>query len=414
MKKIVALGIILTSLSMFGQSDRIRFIKKVQEICTNADIIEFEYKTDYVEIEFICDEEVYEVGYNSNMELLFTEVQVEVPSVIMGIITKKLNKSYTSWMIDETALVTTIDTSYYRVEVFSEGLEQNVYFSLEGKNFKTKGIASNEFWNSENLRNSRYYLSSKYDFLNPTTVYDLPDVLREVSGISLLNDSIFYCVQDELGIIFRYNLYSEEIEEMLRFTDIGDFEDITINGNLITVLRSDGALFTVNLKKFNGYVSPKMTAVNSLNLEGLFYDSETKTYALVSKDVSLGESNDDRIIYSLDNRRRNLKVQQTIETDVLRDFIVQKYPELEINFLQFNPSAIAKHPITKQWFVLSATNRILAIYENGSLVDVFLLPAERYYKPEGLAFGEDGILYISSEGAKDGSVPGQIITFKTK
>lgn len=76
--------------------------------------------------------------------------------------------------------------------------------------------------------------------------------------------------------------------------------------------------------------------------------------------------------------------------------------------LQLNPSALAIHPLTGDWYVLSATNRLLAVYSQGQLMSVYPLPAEVYYKPEGMTFCPNGDLYLSSEGMKNGYIGGEI------
>lgn len=152
MIRIILVPAILLCLNVNAQNDRIKYIQKIQETCPNADIIEFESKTDYVEIEFICGDEVFENAYDSQMQLIYSETQTTIPDVIFGIIQKKLNKKFNGWILDEQALVSANDTAYYRIEILVDGIEQNAYFSLEGKNFKTKGITSQESWNISNLR----------------------------------------------------------------------------------------------------------------------------------------------------------------------------------------------------------------------------------------------------------------------
>jgi hypothetical protein len=57
---------------------------------------------------------------------------------------------------------------------------------------------------------------------------------------------------------------------------------------------------------------------------------------------------------------------------------------------------------------------LIAIYKNEKLINVFPLPSELYYKPEGLAFTPNGDLYLSSEGIKNGYIDGQIYFFARK
>jgi len=85
----------------------------------------------------------------------------------------------------------------------------------------------------------------------------------------------------------------------------------------------------------------------------------------------------------------------------------------EIEFV-FQPSSIAVHPITSEIYILSADDRIVSIYNKEGLKKCYLLPAEIYYKPEGLAFFENGDLIISNEGSKNGLVKGNLVFLNYK
>ena len=416
MTRIFLLALIGFIGTVHAQQDRSKYIKKVLTFCPDADITEYESKTDYVEVEFLCDGEVFEMGIDQNFNIIFRENETEIQPVIMGIIQKKLNKKHTGWLLDEHVLVTTEDTSYYRFEIIKEGIEQNVYFSLEGKNFKPKGIVSLEPWNEENLKSAVIMQQSSYPFLTPTTTYDLPDLLREISGLAVLNDSIIYAVQDELGIVFKYNLKSNQIEEMKKFTDIGDFEDLYLNGDDLVVLRSDAAVFKINKNKNASQVLPIFLPINSMNVEGVYFDKTTGRTLIASKEALLNRAANERHIYSFDltNLNNKPKIELTINIDDIASFLTEKYNFDHKQPVQFNPSAVAIHPITKNHFILSASHRLLIEYQQGKLIAVYPLPATIYYKPEGLCFTNNGDLYISSEGSKDGLFAGQVFYFKSK
>jgi len=92
----------------------------------------------------------------------------------------------------------------------------------------------------------------------------------------------------------------------------------------------------------------------------------------------------------------------------LNNTLALAFPAVQGKQIQLNPSALAIHPLTGDWYILSATNRLLAVYNQGALKAVYPLPAEVYYKPEGMAFCPNGDLYLSSEGMKNGYVGGEI------
>jgi uncharacterized protein YjiK len=136
---------------------------------------------------------------------------------------------------------------------------------------------------------------------------------------------------------------------------------------------------------------------------------------MASKSEPISGSDNIRVVYEMPgNELQKTKVNLEINIDEINKKLLKKYPEIvsENYDFQFNPSAIAVHPKTGETYILSASNRLLAIYEKGILIDIFPLPSEIFYKPEGLAFAENGDLYISSEGMKNGFVSGQILWFK--
>ena len=54
-----------------------------------------------------------------------------------------------------------------------------------------------------------YY--QEYNLSSPTKTYTLPATLNEISGITILNNNEIACVQDELGIIYIYDLKEGKI-----------------------------------------------------------------------------------------------------------------------------------------------------------------------------------------------------------
>jgi uncharacterized protein YjiK len=112
--------------------------------------------------------------------------------------------------------------------------------------------------------------------------WQLPEILREVSGIAWLDKDRFACVQDEAGTIYIFNKHSGQVEKEILFTGAGDFEGLTLNGNTAYVIRSDGALFEVdmNTKKTAEY---KTGLPIENNMEGLCYDAGNNRLLIAGK-----------------------------------------------------------------------------------------------------------------------------------
>jgi hypothetical protein len=257
------------------------------------------------------------------------------------------------------------------------------------------------------------YNNPPFDFLKPQKTFDMPEELREISGIAWAGNNTLYCVQDETGVIFKYDIRKEEISGMLKFTDVGDFEDIALYGDTAYILRSDGTLFYFNHTSFKGKYEKTSIPLSCMDIEGLYMDKSTKTFLISCKDQSIDTYGSYRSVYTFSIQNKHLpEIAFTIDLNEINKMLNLKYPKLKKEKIQFNPSAIAVHPLTKEKYVLSANNRILAIYKDKKLIDLFPLPAELYYKPEGMDFTENGDLYISSEGMKKGNLDGRIYFFK--
>lgn len=415
MKHLLVWAIVFSSIFSMAQNDHKRFINKVKEICPQADITEIEIKSDYVEIEYLCGDQLVEMGLGMNADWLFTETKIEIPAMVLEKINKKLEKKYADWTVDEYALVEMQDTSFYKIELMQDGVEENTYFALDGKYYNKRNIVSDHDWTIQNLSQLPHYRNAPYNFLQPDKVYDMPDLLKEISGIAFANKNTMYCVQDELGIVFKYDILKEDISGMFRFTDIGDFEDLTVKDEYVYVLRSDGTLFWFNHQNFDGKINQVVVPLNCMNIEGLDYNPVNNQLYLACKDPLIDLQNQDRTVFSISaDKPSNPQVALVIPSDQINSMLAQNYPGINNSRMQMNPSAIAIHPQTGEKYVLSAAGRLVAVFNKQQLTHVYPLPAEIYYKPEGIAFSPDGDLFISSEGIKNGYVDGHIYYFSKK
>ena len=397
-----------------AQSENKKVETIVKKLCPGAKIIETEFKGSYYEVEYHCNGVKSEAALSLNFEIISIETETTITGKTREKIQKKLDKSYSGWFWGESEIVFNGDTTYYKVELLKNGIEENVYFTLDGKYYRPSNMAVSEYWTTGVLHEFYNEKEIPYLFHQPAKIIDLPEDLREVSGIALISDKSAYLVQDELGALFEYDLQKEEVAGILRFTDTGDFEDVALAGDQAFVLRSDGTIFSFNTLNFSGDTEKITVPVHSTNLEGLFFDSAKNRLYLASKSEPLTGSKDERWIYQLNpNELNKPELLLSISNNEINELLKQKYPQLFSDNLiaEFNPSAIAVHPETSEVFVLSATDRLLAVYANQSLTHVFPLPSDIYYKPEGIAFASNGDLYITSEGIKNGFVNGQVFYF---
>ncbi|MBX9853259.1 MAG: hypothetical protein K2X86_16060 [Cytophagaceae bacterium] len=211
--------------------------------------------------------------------------------------------------------------------------------------------------------------NASYDLSSPVNTYILPTVLNEVSGICFVSDTAIACVQDEDGKIFIFNPSSQKISQTIEFARDGDYEDIAKTGDAYYILRSDGSLF----KYSNGSTTKIDTELSSENnTESLCFDKDQNLLIIGCKE---GEKN----FYPY-------KFNQGLGKESL----------FTIKHEKVAPSAIAIHPITKKYFVLSR-NKLLVLSREGKTEDELDLKSSLFLQPEGLTFKENGNMLISNE-----------------
>ena len=242
-----------------------------------------------------------------------------------------------------------------------------------------------------------------YDLANPTQRHKLPNDLREISGLSYYKPGRLACVQDELGVVFIYDLSRKAIVDEHVFGKDGDYEGVEYVGNKLYIMRSDGELYemtpTDGVKILGN--SPETKHIKTdlpgkPDMEGLGYDPKLEALLLATKD---GKGTDKIIyFYSLPNK-------MLFQGIVLKQADLQTF---ENSTGEFKPSGIAVHPQTRDYYVLSsAAHQLAVLAPNGKVKSLVSLDEGALPQPEGICFAPDGTLYIASEGKK-----GVILEFK--
>jgi hypothetical protein len=257
-------------------------------------------------------------------------------------------------------------------------------------------------------------LLNSYNFNAPVSKDVLPAILHEISGLAIIDSTTIACIQDENGILFLYDTKLRKIKRELAFGLNGDYEGITLVGKSLFILRSDGMLFEI--KNFN---SPKFSVktytpqIPALNNEGLCYD-ETNNRLLIGAKGKINKdplNKDQRVIYAFDLQTKTLNKKPVFQLNIndinisakLDGFTFAKRKDKKGNIidvgLKLNTSEIAIHPVTRQLYVLSATDHCLFLFNmNGKLETITPLNPNLFNKPEGLSFFANGDLIVSNEG----------------
>jgi uncharacterized protein YjiK len=259
--------------------------------------------------------------------------------------------------------------------------------------------------NSQEIKKLKNYILSA-----PTSYIILPDVLVEISGITIIDSITFACVQDEMGIIFIYDSRKGQIINKIPFAGPGDFEGITRAGNALYVLRSDGVLYEVSDYR------AKVPALNIYNTgipakdnEGLCYDGRNNRLLIACKQ---GYTDDNvkhkQLVYSFDLKTKKLSKEPVIALDIkiLRkilkdnDIKIPGTDKDDLDDLNFHASDIGINPVTGKIFIISAPVYLLIVTDmSGMFESVAPLKKELFRQAEGITFNNKGDLYISNEGA---------------
>lgn len=249
---------------------------------------------------------------------------------------------------------------------------------------------------------------TEYDLHNPDK-FNMPESLFEISGITFnkgQNDTV-YAVQDEDGKVFRL-AWDVKVQKHTRFAKKGDFEDLTIVGDEVFILKSNGMLYSFplaetvfeeaeNVKEFKKLV-PKG------EYEGMYGDEKTGSIYILCKNCLADDSKKSVTGYIIDLETSENVRTFSIDVDQIRA-ITGKVER------GFRPSALARNPINGKWYMVSAVNKMLVIADdNWKVTDVVALSSNMFTQPEGIAFDKEGNMYISNEG--DDLSEGNILKFK--
>jgi len=266
-----------------------------------------------------------------------------------------------------------------------------------------------------------------YDLEAPDTTFLLPDNLLEISALSTTSDpDLLAAVQDELGIIFKINKKTGQVEKEITFREPGDYEGVEMVGDVFFVIKSNGDLFKITgLETDNREVKKIETILNKTSdTEGLGYDPLSKKLLVACKGMTPSDQEKfEKSIFTFDLETETLDSVPlfsinlaTIQNYLNKGEVVKYYEKLMEGFhpdsggFTFAPSGIAVHPLTGEFYILSSVGKMLMVLDrSGQILHIEKLKKKIFAQPEGICFEPDGTLWISSEG-KEGK-PGSLSRF---
>ncbi len=247
-----------------------------------------------------------------------------------------------------------------------------------------------------------------YNFKHADETHRLQKELREISGLTLLDQDHLGAVQDESGKLYVVDLHTGKIDDEIRFADDGDYEGIETVGESIFVLRSDGRLIHVARNDVDQKPRRIKTGLSRrYDTEGLAYDPTQNVLLIACKEYAGKGLKGKRAVYAFDLRTEQLREDPylVIDPEMIRSLgggegrIARALRKL-IDSSRFKPSAIAVHPMTNHIYIVSSVSSSIAIFDSaGSLLAAERLDKDELPQPEGITFLPNGDLFIASEGS---------------
>jgi uncharacterized protein YjiK len=229
--------------------------------------------------------------------------------------------------------------------------------------------------------------------------WELPNALREVSGLAATPDGRVFAHGDERALIVELDVPRQRVAKtfsMGRQTARGDFEGLAVVEGRFWLVTSDGILYE-SAEGANGAQVPfRMydTGVGAqCEVEGLAYDPTAGALLLACKTPRARALRGMVAVFTWSIQRRALVSRGGVR--VRADSVARS-----AGVSTFHPSGIERDPTTGHWLLVAAQERaVVEITPAGRVVAGAALARQRHRQAEGIAIASDLTLLIADEGA---------------
>jgi uncharacterized protein YjiK len=241
-------------------------------------------------------------------------------------------------------------------------------------------------------------LLGRYNLTGEKNKYiNLEKNLNEISGLVDAGDNFIFTHNDEKAIIFKLDLSTGKTVSHFSLGEKpleGDFEGIALVNDSIYLAGSNGSLYKFIEGKKGQSVKYELinTGLNEGNdIEGLCYDPDRKSLLLTCKDVTKKKFKHFRTVYEY-----NL-LTKTLSTNP-RFLIPLQTLKGKFNIKEFAPSGIERHPLTGNFFIISANEpSVIEISPDGIILNAIKLKDKDHRQTEGITIMKDNNLILSDE-----------------
>lgn len=223
----------------------------------------------------------------------------------------------------------------------------------------------------------------------------LPDGLREISGLTALQDGSLLAVADEKARVYQIDIAAGAIRKFMAMgkpVAKGDFEGISVLNESVYLVTSQGTLWRQALDASADYHEVITTdAGEQCEIEGLAAWHENDSLLLLCKSVYNDDFKDALLILRWSEKEPEAPTEA---------FLAKTYTELGVKKL--HPSGLAFSVDRENLFIVAARQKsFLEISLQGHVVRHGKLPkGAGHRQTEGVAITRDKKLYLADEGGK--------------
>jgi uncharacterized protein YjiK len=228
----------------------------------------------------------------------------------------------------------------------------------------------------------------------PLAMWIMPPQLREISGLALTSRGTVLTHDDNSGRVSEIDPKTGILVKAFSLTgnQKEDFEAITIAGNDIYLMASDGKLFRFREGADGQQVQFMMFDTGlgkKCEFESLAYEADSTRLVMVCKRILDKEAPKELVIYRMPlplNRATFSVIQVPLKQVVGSN-----------KWKNFRPSDITIDPFTRNYVIIASHEKgLLVLTPDGDVVRSEPLPGD-HRQPEGVAITKDSILLISDE-----------------
>jgi hypothetical protein len=219
--------------------------------------------------------------------------------------------------------------------------------------------------------------------------------LAEISGIYYLTtEKKLIAIADDKKKIYSLTTKGEAGDYFDPELPSADFEDVVRVDSTIYTLISDGTVIATH-KTDSGLVTINhpFPSTGKNDFETMYYEPEAKGVIILCKSCAAEKGKNERTAFRFDIATKKFDptpyyiISSKSVKDILKDGKVE-----------FKPSAAAIHPVEKNLYILSSAGQLLVITDRkGKVQSAYRLNPTFYPQAEGIAFAENGDMYISNE-----------------